>query len=180
MTVEHAYWLYFCQWYDSEQEHFLCGEQYQNPKTLTELYQSDFCITLAELPKDLYKSGNNEQPSTSTSTTSKNTTTTTTTITTTVTSTTTSSSITTTPIDVKFGDANCDGEIDMSDAVLIMQSLANPNKYGVNGSDSKRITEKGMKNADVDITAKGVTSNDALRIQEFLLGKIKSLDPEEK
>ena len=35
-----------------------------------------------------------------------------------------------------YGDANCDGIVDMSDAVLIMQSLANPNKYGVNGTDS--------------------------------------------
>ena len=28
-----------------------------------------------------------------------------------------------------FGDTNCDNGVDMSDAVLIMQSLANPNKY---------------------------------------------------
>ncbi|MBO4524460.1 MAG: beta-mannosidase [Ruminococcus sp.] len=186
MTVEHAYWLYFCPWYDSEQEHFLCGKEYQDPKTLTELYQSDFCITLSELPKDLYKGGNSEQPKTTTTTTkitttttSTSTTTTTTTATTTVT-TVTSSSTAPTPADVKYGDANCDGEIDMSDAVLIMQALANPNKYGINGSDSKHITEKGEKNADVDITIKGVTTNDALRIQEYLLGKLTTLDPHEK
>ena len=187
MTVEHAYWLYFCPWYDSEQEHFLCGKEYQDPKTLTELYQSDFCITLSELPKDLYKGGNSEQPKTTTTTT-KTTTTTTSTSTTTTTTTTATSTVTTvtssstapTPADVKYGDANCDGEIDMSDAVLIMQALANPNKYGINGSDSKHITEKGEKNADVDITIKGVTTNDALRIQEYLLGKLTTLDPHEK
>ena len=66
----------------------------------------------------------------------------------------------------------------MSDAVLIMQSLANPNKYGIDGSDDKHITEQGQLNGDVDISAKGITANDALRIQEFLLGKIKSLEPE--
>ena len=187
MTVEHAYWLYFCPWYDSEQEHFLCGKEYQDPKTLTELYQSDFCITLSELPKDLYKGGNSEQPKTTTTTT-KTTTTTTSTSTTTTTTTTATTTVTTvtssstapTPADVKYGDANCDGEIDMSDAVLIMQALANPNKYGINGSDSKHITEKGEKNADVDITIKGVTTNDALRIQEYLLGKLTTLDPHEK
>ena len=77
----------------------------------------------------------------------------------------------------KWGDANCDGDVDMADAVLIMQSLANPNKYGVGGTDAKAITAQGQLNADVDISSKGITSNDALRIQEFLLNKISSLDP---
>ena len=75
------------------------------------------------------------------------------------------------------GDANCDGTIDMGDAVLIMQSLANPNKYGLDGTDSKHITSQGQLNGDVDVSVKGITSNDALRIQEFLLGKVKELAP---
>ena len=54
MQVEHAYWSYFCPWYDSEQAHFVMGEEYQNVDTFTELYQSDFCITLDELPANLY------------------------------------------------------------------------------------------------------------------------------
>ena len=48
----------------------------------------------------------------------------------------------------KYGDVNCDGDLDLSDAVLIMQSLANPNKYGANGSDSHHITAQGLANAD--------------------------------
>ena len=76
-----------------------------------------------------------------------------------------------------YGDANCDGGIDMSDAVLIMQSLANPNKYGLKGSNEKHITEQGQINGDVDTSIKGITSNDALRIQEYLLGIVKSLEP---
>ena len=76
-----------------------------------------------------------------------------------------------------YGDANCDGGIDMSDAVLIMQSLANPNKYGIKGSNEKHITEQGQINGDVDTSIKGITSNDALRIQEYLLGIVKSLEP---
>ena len=79
--------------------------------------------------------------------------------------------------DIVWGDANCDGEIDMADAVLIMQRLANPNKYGINGTDSKHITSKGQEQADVDKGTEGITSNDALQIQLFLLGKIKSLVP---
>ena len=30
-----------------------------------------------------------------------------------------------------YGDANCDGTVDMSDVVLIMQSLSNSGKYGL-------------------------------------------------
>ena len=81
------------------------------------------------------------------------------------------------PTDVKYGDANCDGSVDMSDVVLIMQSLANPNKFGLNGSEDSHITAKGQLNGDVDVSVKGITSNDALRIQEFLLGKVKDLAP---
>ena len=54
---------------------------------------------------------------------------------------------------------------------MIMQSLANPDKYGVTGSDSHHITKQGYANADVDQNSAGVTANDALKIQEFLLGK---------
>ena len=69
------------------------------------------------------------------------------------------------------GDANCDGTVDLADAVIIMQSLANPDKYGLDGTDERHITEQGIENGDVDKTIAGLTSNDALRIQEFLLGK---------
>ena len=72
------------------------------------------------------------------------------------------------------GDANGDGQIDMSDAVLIMQALANPNKYGINGTDPKHISADGFKYADAD--GNGLTVNDAQRIQLYLLGKISTLD----
>ena len=102
---------------------------------------------------------------------------TTTTSTTTNTTTTKTAATTTVPTltVTKEGDANCDNSVDMSDVVLIMQALANPNKYGINGTDTKHITEQGWINSDVDKSANGITANDALRIQEFLLGKIKQL-----
>ena len=71
---------------------------------------------------------------------------------------------------VVYGDANCDGSIDMADAVLIMQSLANPDKYGLNGTGKNHITAEGLDNADCD-SVEGVTTNDALAIQLFLLKK---------
>ena len=77
----------------------------------------------------------------------------------------------------KYGDANCDDIIDMADAVLIMQSLANPDKYAVGGSDENALTKQGASNADVDRSSPGITGKDALRIQKYLLNVISTLDP---
>ena len=66
------------------------------------------------------------------------------------------------------GDSNCDEKVDISDSVLIMQSISNPSKYGVNGSDERHITEAGSHCADID--GEGVTNMDALTIQKYLLG----------
>lgn len=71
------------------------------------------------------------------------------------------------------GDANCDNVVDMSDVVLVMQALSNPDKYGLNGSDENHITKQGWINGDIDKSANGITVNDALKIQEHLLGKNK-------
>jgi hypothetical protein len=71
-----------------------------------------------------------------------------------------------TPVNGIRGDANEDGLVNMADAVLIMQSVTNPDKY--------KLTAKGEANADVDgIT--GVTNKDALRIQQFKLNIITEL-----
>jgi mannan endo-1,4-beta-mannosidase len=187
LVNDKAAWLYFCPWYMN----YLTSEQNNPVDNLIEIYQSDYCITLDELP-DLKKypiSGGGETVVSVTTTAKPVVTTTTTTTakpvssttTTTVNTTapkptsTTSSAVTTTtvkPTDGKYkkGDANCDGSVDMSDVVLVMQSLANPNKFGTSGSDAKHITVQGAENADVDTTSKGLTSNDALEIQKYLLG----------
>ena len=65
------------------------------------------------------------------------------------------------------GDANNDGETNMADAVMIMQSLANPNKYGINGTHETHITSQGEFNGDMD--GNGLTNADALEIQKMLL-----------
>ncbi len=66
------------------------------------------------------------------------------------------------------GDANCDGTADMADAVLVMQALANPDKYGENGTSEHHITAKGKANADMN--GDGLTVSDAQTIQKSLLG----------
>ena len=111
-------------------------------------------ITLTE-----YYSGTPQPPTSSTTTTQ----------TTTSTSTTSTTSTTTTnPIDIGIvrGDANCDDEVNMADAVFIMQCISNPDKYKLEGN--------GEANADVDGEG-GVTNKDALRIQKFKLGLIDKL-----
>lgn len=63
LTEEKSAWLYFCPWYG---EH-LMSSAFNYPETLIELYQSDYVITLDELP-DL--KGNNQTPNASISPTS--------------------------------------------------------------------------------------------------------------
>ncbi len=61
-----------------------------------------------------------------------------------------------------IGDANEDGVVNMSDAVLIMQSITNPSEY--------ELTIQGIANSDV-VGNDGITLLDALRIQEMQVGK---------
>ena len=77
--------------------------------------------------------------------------------------------------DKVYGDANLDGSVDMSDCVLVMQSLANPSKFGTTGTDERHLTADGADLADVSDRGNGITANDALSIQRYLLGTIKSL-----
>ncbi len=68
-----------------------------------------------------------------------------------------------------WGDANCDDKVNLADAVLIMQNKANPSKYS--------ITAQGELNGDVDENGNGLTNKDALKIQQFMLGLVTSLEP---
>ena len=76
-----------------------------------------------------------------------------------------------------FGDSNGDGMVDLADAILIMQALANPNKYDsrFGNSEKKGLDSKGGLNGDVYDPGSGITGDDALAIQEYLIGKIPSL-----
>ncbi|MDE5763682.1 MAG: leucine-rich repeat protein [Ruminococcus sp.] len=62
-----------------------------------------------------------------------------------------------------LGDANCDGEISVADATLILQYCGNKDKYN--------LTEQGKINADIDGTA-GISAVDALMIQQYDAGII--------
>lgn len=128
-----------------------------------------------------FKPKTSEEKTTTTALTTTSTTTVTTTeaSTSTISLTTTTEPVSSTTATVttsgKKGDANCDGNVDMSDVVLIMQSLSNPNRYGENGTDEHHITREGIDNGDVAGGNDGLTSGDALEIQLYLLGVIASL-----
>ena len=69
--------------------------------------------------------------------------------------------------DIFYGDANCDNEISIADAVIIMQAISNSDEY--------KLSEQGEKNADV-VGNDGVTSKDALVIQMINADVIKQSD----
>lgn len=271
LMSEKAGWLYFCTWYDGDQEsnHFLTNPLFNTKEDTIAMYQSDYCITLDELPADLYTK-NGEV----TRTTAATTTTTTTTADPSVTTTTTTtgftfeqksykidlpedrtdtdlvleiegaptasigggvgygtnakdwtnlewsgnadadgkltikvdiseipSTITTAEIQiwwsnvwdstkeaaddadcdlvkssfvkrssgtVLYGDANCDDKVDLSDAVMLLQAIANEDKYGVNGTSEDHITAQGLINGDCADPGSGVTALDALSIQKYI------------
>lgn len=74
----------------------------------------------------------------------------------------------TTTNDIIYGDANCDTNISLADAVIIMQSLSNPDIYN--------LSEQGKSNADVYNTGDGITAQDALTVQQVNISIIKTVD----
>ena len=75
--------------------------------------------------------------------------------------------ITEAPKPVTYGDANTDGHIDVSDAVAVLQYVANQEKYP--------LTEEGLVSADID-GQPGITGSDAITIQKIDAGIIKLED----
>lgn len=65
------------------------------------------------------------------------------------------------------GDANCDGKVDISDAVLIKCFLINEKTYS--------LTAQGKLNADVQGNGNGVNAQDAVSVQKYILKAITSL-----
>lgn len=89
---------------------------------------------------------------------------------TTTTKATTAATTTTTTIvygDILYGDANTDNKVTVADAVAILQSLGNKDKYP--------LSDLGATNADCCDPGDGITPMDALAIQKLDAGVIKSL-----
>ncbi len=65
---------------------------------------------------------------------------------------------------VKYGDVNCDGEVDLLDVLTLNRNLL----------IGEKLTDEGIVNADVDLDKKP-TSVDALNILKFTIGIVKEL-----
>lgn len=72
-------------------------------------------------------------------------------------------------IKIAYGDANCDDDVSLADAILILQSIASADKFGLEGSEANHITPQGLKNADCSGNGDGVTPKDALAVQKCIL-----------
>jgi mannan endo-1,4-beta-mannosidase len=146
---------------------YLTSPENNPADNLKEIYTSDYCITLDELP-DLKKYPISESsPSTDTPkpvTTQKATSAVTTAVPTTTVITTTAS---TTKSDIIWGDANGDKDVTLADALLILQNIANSKKYP--------IEDKYVKQCDVYNSGDGLTPMDALSIQKLDSKLISSL-----
>lgn len=170
LVNEKAAWLYFCPWYGW----WLTGEQNNPVDNLIEVYQSEYCITLDELP-DLTTYPLGDTPgtakpvTTATTTTSAITksdiiTTTTTTTVINITETTAESTTVKMPDDVYLGDVNLDGGLTMMDVVHL-------NKYL---SDIVTLTYEAKLNAGC--CDDGVlNASDSAALLHYLLERIDSL-----
>lgn len=75
--------------------------------------------------------------------------------------------ITVTAESVQHGDANCDGTVDVNDAVLIMSHMANKTKYP--------LSAEAINNGDVYQRGDGISLGDANSVQKYLAKLIKEL-----
>lgn len=136
LVNDKAAWLYFCPWYMN----YLTSEQNNPKENLIELYNSEYCITLDELP-DLKQyplvSGGEK-------TTEKES----------VQETAASEQI---PDAVVYGDATLDGEVTVSDVVKLSKALM--------GADT--LEEQAKKNCDVNLDGEN-TADDAQFILKSL------------
>lgn len=143
LEKDKAAWLYFCPWYQRYLTELTGADE------LKEIYTSDYCITLDELPDwDAYDPELPPQTTTATQTTTAA-----------VRTTTTASSSGKKNPDAMTGDVNCDKIVDVSDAVLLARLLAED-------ADAK-VNEQGMLNADCDGT-EGLSSSDTIQILKYI------------
>ncbi len=67
----------------------------------------------------------------------------------------------------KYGDVNEDASVDISDVVKVRRYLINQNKYPLSG--------QAAKNADAQSPGSGISAQDAVAIQQYILGTLTSL-----
>lgn len=136
LQIEEAGWLYFCIWYDNDGDsNFVSSDSYQNADTLKEMYQSDYCITLSELPADLY---NNSGYTTTTTVTDE---------------TTESTETETTTLGVETTDTDITSDTDSTESIISSDTTSDT----VSTEDSTTISETTTE-SDVSETTEETTT----------------------
>ena len=131
ISNEQAFWLYVCPWYGE----YLTEERY-NPKDLLKaFYTSDRVVTLDELPADLYGGGESSG--------------------------TASAPETGTVGAGLLGDVNCDGTVDVKDAVALARLTGN--------DPDVKVTQQGEKNGDMNASG-GLTVDDLPLLLKAIAG----------
>ena len=69
--------------------------------------------------------------------------------------------------EIRYGDANGDGIVDIADVISIKCYLINPQKYS--------LSKQGLVNADVQATGNGLNASDAVAVQQYILQLIDTL-----
>lgn len=177
LTTEKAGWLYFCTWYDggSDNINFLSNEVFNKLSDTIAMYQSDYCITLDEIPENLYSTysldGFGEVPPETTETTEATEETTETTEASTEESTAESTEVSTestestegtettdTSIEFgtpsKMGDVNLDTAVGLTDLVLLAKHVSSPTAYplknAIAAANADVTHDKLLDSLDVD------------------------------
>ncbi len=114
LQKDKAAWLYFCPWYMN----YLTSEQNNPAENLKEIYNSEYCITLDELP-DLktYPISEDVPPASSEPDTSSE--------------------------NIIYGDADDNGYVNIADAVSIVSFIANPKLYPLTNYDATDVSNRG-------------------------------------
>lgn len=146
-----ASWLYFCPWY----KNFLTAPENNSAENLTEIYNSEYCITLDELP-DLKTYPISEGEPTTNAPSSPTESPKPTSAAPTEASTSTSKHA--------YGDVDLDGDITINDVITLICHVAHPSQ--------NKLSEEAALNADVYENGSGLNVNDVCRIQSYLAGLI--------
>ncbi len=136
-----AAWLYFCPWYMN----YLTSEQNNPVDNLVEMYQSDYCITLDELPDFRSYPITGEEPDTTDAPSTDDT-------------------DDSDPTAGLAGDVNVDGDVNIADVILLNRSMLG----------DAELAPEGMENGDVDLNGT-LEATDSLNILKYVVELLDSL-----
>lgn len=159
LVDDKAYWLYFCPWYQRYLTELTGADE------LKELYTSDYCITLDELPDlSTYPLDGMPEPETKATTEAPDTTEVPETTETAITEVSTAAPSETTGTDTIIGDVTLDGAVDIMDVIALNKFLLG----------SETLSDEAKTAGDADGNG-SLDSTDSLNILKFVVEIVSEL-----